>query len=114
MLKVKAQTPLPGKENCPRVSELTIDTHLRGVLHQYNMTQHFKVATHLMGNILDLIITSPGDLQVSNVQSRDVGLTDHLQPLSCYLLRSAYSLSEYWIIWIHFSSAKISHGLQSV
>jgi len=30
-----------------------------------------------MGNILDLIITSAGDLQVSNAQSRDVGLTDH-------------------------------------
>jgi len=55
-----------GNLNCPAVIELTIDAHLTDVLQQYNMTQHVKVATHLMGNILDLIMTSAGHLQVSN------------------------------------------------
>jgi len=46
-----------GDQNCPGVSELNIDAHQTNVLQHYNMTQHVKVATHLMGSILDLLIT---------------------------------------------------------
>jgi len=40
-----------GDLNCPGVSELTVYAHLMDVLQQYSMTQHVKVAKHLMGNI---------------------------------------------------------------
>ena len=47
------------------------------VVDEYDLLQHVKVPTHKVDGILDVIMTSPGNPSVADVDVEDMGFPDH-------------------------------------
>jgi len=61
----------------PGVCGNTIDTRSLDVFEGHNFTQHVQLATHISSVVLDLDATSVGKHCVTNIVSRDIGISDH-------------------------------------
>jgi len=72
------ETLLCGDFNCPGNTSTTIDTRLSQLISDHNFTQYVTESTRgHPGNILDLIIGRIGGLAVTNVNTTEVGFSDH-------------------------------------
>ena len=67
-----------GDVNCPGTSDVTLDASTLDLLHNYGLIQHVKEATHISGNLLDVIVTTDDDAQlVSHVFVEPAYFSDH-------------------------------------
>jgi len=74
---ITAELLVCGDFNLPGDCRHTMDTRLLDVLEGHNITQHVQIATHISGGVLDLVATSVGKYSVTNIVSRDIGISDH-------------------------------------
>jgi len=74
---ITAELLVGGDFNLPGDCLNTIDTRVLDVLEGHNITHHVQVATHISGGVLDLVATSVGKHSVTNIVSRDIGISDH-------------------------------------
>jgi len=75
---------LYGDFNCPGTEGTAIDGRLEVVMRDYDFIQHVNVPTHVRGNMLDLVFTNEGGVQVSDVCVVDAGVADHFLVM-CHL-----------------------------
>jgi Reverse transcriptase (RNA-dependent DNA polymerase) len=75
---------LCGDFNCPGVDGRSFNTSLHRLADDHNLAQHVDGPTHRLGNMLDLVFTSPGCVTVTDIEIYDAGMADH-HLVSCHL-----------------------------
>ena len=75
---------LCGDFNCKGTDGLSFDHRLDQVSSDFGLTQHVNRPTHINGNMLDLIFTNVGGIEVTDLRVVDAGVADHYL-VSCLL-----------------------------